>query len=98
MKLNKFFFYIIVILLLMPLISACQNEQKGHLGSPSEKVLPGEAYTDTRVAELLASVDMHHFTEPVKAPDFELNSVQGERIDLSRHRGNVVLLSFWATW
>ena len=82
----------------MPLIYACQNEQKGRLESPPGKVLPGEGHTDTRVAELLASVDMHHFTEPVKAPDFELNSVQGERIDLSRYRGNVVLLSFWATW
>ncbi len=98
MKLNKIFFHIIVLLLLMPLIYSCQKEQKERVEGTSEKVLPEEAKTNNRVAELLASMDMRHFTDPVKAPDFELNSVEGEKINLSSYRGKVVLLSFWATW
>ena len=82
----------------MPLMYSCQKEQKERVEGTSEKVLPGKAKTNDRVAELLASVDMRHFTDPVKAPDFELNSLEGERINLSRYHGKVVLLSFWATW
>ena len=32
------------------------------------------------------------------APDFELKTLDGERIRLSELRGHPVLLSFWATW
>jgi peroxiredoxin len=33
-----------------------------------------------------------------EAPDFVLKSVSGENIRLSEYRGEVVMLSFWATW
>lgn len=98
MKLDKIFYYIILLLLLAPVMYSCQKEQKERSEGTPEKVLPAEAHTDNHVAELLASMDMHHFANPVKAPDFELNSVQGGRVSLSRYRGKVVLLSFWATW
>jgi len=32
------------------------------------------------------------------APDFALKSVQGENMRLSEYRGQVVMLSIWATW
>lgn len=32
------------------------------------------------------------------APDFELESLDGERIRLSDYRGRTVVLNFWATW
>lgn len=32
------------------------------------------------------------------APDFELRHLEGGRVRLSDHRGQVVLLNFWATW
>jgi peroxiredoxin len=32
------------------------------------------------------------------APDFTLQSVSGETVSLSDHRGKVVLINFWATW
>lgn len=98
MKLNRIFFYIIPLLILMPLIYSCQKEQKERVEDTSEKVLPVDAKANNRVAELLASMDMRHFTDPVKAPDFELNSLEEERINLASYRGKVVLLSFWATW
>ena len=32
------------------------------------------------------------------APAFALESLQGEPVELSRYRGRVVVLNFWATW
>jgi peroxiredoxin len=33
-----------------------------------------------------------------EAPDFVLKSTSGENLRLSEYRGEVVMLSFWATW
>jgi peroxiredoxin len=33
-----------------------------------------------------------------EAPDFVLKSVSGRNVRLSEYRGEVVMLSFWATW
>ena len=32
------------------------------------------------------------------APDFVLKSASGANLRLSEHRGNVVMINFWATW
>ncbi|MCX5800254.1 MAG: TlpA disulfide reductase family protein [Candidatus Eisenbacteria bacterium] len=32
------------------------------------------------------------------APDFELSSLEGQKISLSQFRGKIVILDFWATW
>ena len=32
------------------------------------------------------------------APDFVLKDIEGKDIQLSRYKGNVVVLEFWATW
>src|SRR5690625_1110658 len=32
------------------------------------------------------------------APDFELETLEGEKVKLSDYRGEKVLLNFWATW
>jgi len=34
----------------------------------------------------------------VQAPDFELTSLDGQRVKLSDFRGKAVVLNFWATW
>jgi cytochrome c biogenesis protein CcmG/thiol:disulfide interchange protein DsbE len=33
-----------------------------------------------------------------KAPEFVRTDLRGEKIDVARYRGKVVLLNFWATW
>ena len=33
-----------------------------------------------------------------EAPDFVLKSVEGKNLRLSEYRGEIVMLSFWATW
>ncbi len=34
----------------------------------------------------------------VKAPDFSVQDLSGEKISLADYRGKVVLIDFWATW
>ena len=33
-----------------------------------------------------------------KAPDFELQKLNGETVRLSKQRGSVILVDFWASW
>ena len=56
------------------------------------------ASEDTEVAELMTSMNMHALADPVEAHDFALQSIDGESVELGQLRGNVILLSFWATW
>ena len=42
------------------------------------------------------SINSKIFTE--KAPDFELQTLNGEVVRLSDYIGKVVILDFWATW
>ena len=92
---RKYYVTIMCLLLLMAGMYSCQKEERE---GTSGKGLSGKKDPDNRVADLLASMNMHYFSDPVKAPDFELTSVYGERVTLAQYRGKVVLLSFWATW
>jgi len=42
------------------------------------------------------SIDVASHDGP--APDFTLESLDGEKFTLSEHRGEVIVLNFWATW
>lgn len=33
-----------------------------------------------------------------EAPDFKLEDINGKAFQLSRHKGKIILLNFWATW
>jgi hypothetical protein len=65
--------------------------------SPEIKKIPNKI-TDSDISGLMASMNIQQLAEPVNPPDFNLQSTGEEHINLRQHRGNVVLLSFWATW
>lgn len=47
---------------------------------------------------LLALAPTVAFGQNSKAPAFSLKDIQGRKISLSKYRGKVVLLNFWAAW
>jgi hypothetical protein len=40
----------------------------------------------------------HSYAKPHRVPEFSLEDLQGKMVDIQEHRGQVVLLNFWATW
>lgn len=46
----------------------------------------------------LASVAPVHPTRRAPAPDFDVTTLEGNRLRLSALRGRIVLLNFWGTW
>jgi cytochrome oxidase Cu insertion factor (SCO1/SenC/PrrC family) len=87
MQSNKKHILILALFFAAQLIYGCKN------GNSTESV-----NTRTSVTDLMASLNIQQITKPVSAPDFELPSVNGEKVSLSKYRGKVILLSFWTTW
>ena len=97
MKFNKkpFYIFTFILFLLFTGIYACQKDQTGNA---SKENLSDELQADAEISNLLASMNMSHFKNPMKAPDFELTSIEGRKISLDKYLGKVVLLSLWTTW
>ncbi len=55
----------------------------------------GEAAT---IADHLEALRVQLPQEPVAAPDFSLEGLDGRPVSLKGFRGKVVFLNFWATW
>jgi len=58
-------------------------------------------WSGAALAGLLVAVGVAHAATQLKgaeAPDFVLKSLSGKNLRLSEYRGEVVMLSFWATW
>lgn len=47
---------------------------------------------------LSATVSLAQETKPLKAPLLELKDLNGQTVKLSKYKGKVVLVNFWATW
>ncbi len=54
--------------------------------------------TVVNVSDLMKAADIFPIADLQKAPDFDLLSLDGRRVQLGRYRGKVVLISFWTTW
>lgn len=62
------------------------------------------------ILAVVAFIATRHWTRPARsleadnavthplAPDFSVTDLSGQTLQLSRYRGKVVLLNFWATW
>ena len=89
---------LIIITALIIVFGGIYGGLKGWTGASSDTVDTVSERADVSISDLMASLSMFEITEPDIAPDFNLMSLDGSRIRLSDLRGNVVLLSFWATW
>jgi cytochrome oxidase Cu insertion factor (SCO1/SenC/PrrC family) len=58
--------------------------------------LPGAEFSWIQNAS--GQVTFQAYPKPQVAPDFSLENLQGKRVDTRDHRGQVLLLNFWATW
>jgi cytochrome oxidase Cu insertion factor (SCO1/SenC/PrrC family) len=46
----------------------------------------------------LTAIGADKFNEGTIAPDFSLEDLTGNQVNLADFKGKVVLLNFWATW
>jgi len=50
------------------------------------------------VDKIVGSNESNRPDNAIKAPDFTLQTVQGDLFKLSDYRGKVIMLNFWGTW
>jgi cytochrome c biogenesis protein CcmG/thiol:disulfide interchange protein DsbE len=86
MNLSQFFKQILFLLPIAVLFLAC--------GTPNERTSNETTATTKRAADTQPSSQQ----EFKAAPDFTLETMEGNTFTLSDQRGKVVVLNFWATW
>jgi peroxiredoxin len=64
----------------------------------SEKNITAPAGESVETTEDIPGAKLSSLREGAEAPDFELNTLDGNTIKLSDYRGKKVILNFWATW
>ena len=92
---NKIFFTLTIILILLGSIYGGFREFSGTL---PEADGADQKLTDIDLSALMTVMNIQQPEKPVLPPDFTLMSVAEEQINLRQQRGNVIMLSFWATW
>lgn len=74
---------------LSSVLAGCSSNQDKQVKTQQQKVdLPHDPY----------SAPFHAASKLAESPDFTTTLLNGETFQLSKHRGEVVLLNFWATW
>ncbi|RSD25019.1 redoxin domain-containing protein [Mesobacillus subterraneus] len=64
----------------------------------SEKKTVDQTGEAVETTEDIPGAKLSSLREGAEAPDFELNTLDGQTIKLSDYRGKKVILNFWATW
>ena len=95
MKRGKILIFAIILLsLLAALLIKIKTDKK----SSEPSGISTSPAVSSSLPDMLASLNMLGFTETKKAPEFELTSLEGEKINLRQFHGKAVILSFWSTW
>ena len=77
---------IILTIAIMLFITACANKDVTFVEPPSD------------VSENEIDTEGDKEDEPIIAPDFELEDLEGNLVKLSSLQGKKVIINFWATW
>lgn len=96
MSLRKKQFYIIAVCLLV--IAGIFVGLKDVSESSDNAINSGKTPVNSDLSGLMDSMNISQFKEQRKLPDFDLMSLDGNRVQFSQYKGNVVLVAFWATW
>ena len=79
---------IILMIALMMLMSSCSKDKEQIIDPPN-----GDSGDTVDNAD-----DKKEEDEPIMAPDFELEDLEGNMVKLSDFRDKKVIINFWATW
>ena len=85
----------ILFIVLTLVVSACggtASDQPAEASSEEAPLNNGPAVLDPN-ASAEANADL-----PAPAPDFSVSTLEGAEFALAAHRGEVILVNFWATW
>jgi thiol-disulfide isomerase/thioredoxin len=74
------------------------SSEKARAGARRAKVWWLEHQTEFPPVPLRAPNEAHAARQPLPAGDFQLQTLEGQKLRLSNFRGKVVLVNFWTTW
>ncbi len=96
MSLRKKQFYMIAVCLVV--IAGIFVGLKDESESADNVISSSKTPVNSDLSGLMTSMKIRQFTGQRELPDFDLMSLDGNRVQLSQYKGNVVLVTFWATW
>jgi thiol-disulfide isomerase/thioredoxin len=67
-------------------------------GSDERSTGMGDGQVIARETDYFSALNIIKPSQKVTAPDFSIDSLDGEQVTLSDFRGKVIFLNFWATW
>ncbi|GMR03333.1 MAG: hypothetical protein BMS9Abin21_167 [Thermodesulfovibrionia bacterium] len=96
MSLRKKQFYMIIVCLLV--IAGIFVGLRDESESAGNVISSSKTPVNSDLSVLMNSMQIRQFRGQRELPDFDLMSLDGNRVQLSQYKGKVVLVAFWATW
>lgn len=88
---NKYIYITLITIVLLIALSVGLMSKSKSSGDP-------EIIADLQISDFMEATGIHYQEKSQAAPNFDLESLDGSRVELQNLKGNTVLLSFWATW